>query len=74
MSDRLDVPWRLLLDTLTEMSIKVGIKSLWVAFEAIQKSYGAQCSDRRWGIKSKHLLETLTEMSIKVGIKSLLVA
>ena len=42
MSDRLDVPWRLLLDTLTEMSIKVGIKSLWVAFEAIQKSYDAQ--------------------------------
>ena len=52
MSDRLDVPWRLLLDTLTEMSIKVGIKSLWVAFEAIQKSYDAQSSEMGNKIKA----------------------
>ena len=32
MSERLDLPWRELLATLTEMLIKIGIKSLWVAF------------------------------------------
>ena len=40
MSDRLDLPWRELLATLTEMLIKVGIKSLWVAFLTIKmKNY-----------------------------------